>query len=390
MSIVIFGDTFSYPEGEAATNRVHTYAKGFYENGINVHIICFDSEYNSSGDGISEGIYFYHPFGQLKRSKYFLVRRWQKFLKYFKTISIIRRISNNDRIITCICYTQLFTTMLFGVALARFTRTKIILERSEHPLRNYQGSFFRKLHGKIKSDLETALCDGVFCISQYLIDFYKNRGVNPEKLFLVPSTVDAERFQTAYSSPLSFQYILYCGSLNTSKDGVDILIESFVKIAEEFPEINLVIIGKGDTDQELLFFKKFVAQLNISNRVFFLGYLTRTEIPAYLVNAKILALARPKSIVADAGFPSKVTEYLTTGVPVVLTEVGEIPVYLRDNENAFISEPDNIDAFAGKLEFVLSHYDYAKEVAKSGKDLTDTIFNYKYQSRRIIGFINTN
>ena len=153
MSIIIFGDTFSYPDGDAATNRVETYAKGFYGNGINVHVICFASEYNTIGDGMSGGIRFYHPFGQRKRSKYFIIRRWQKFIKYFKTISLVRRINKTDKVIVYICYTQVFITLLFGIFLAKYTRTKIILERSEHPLRNYQGSSFRKIRGKTKYDL---------------------------------------------------------------------------------------------------------------------------------------------------------------------------------------------------------------------------------------------
>ena len=53
MSIVIFGDSFSFPEGNAATNRIHTYAKGFTENGISVHVISFANEYITNGDGVT-------------------------------------------------------------------------------------------------------------------------------------------------------------------------------------------------------------------------------------------------------------------------------------------------------------------------------------------------
>ena len=45
MSVVIIGDMFSFPEGDAATNRVLTFAKGFLENGQKVHVICFGNEY---------------------------------------------------------------------------------------------------------------------------------------------------------------------------------------------------------------------------------------------------------------------------------------------------------------------------------------------------------
>jgi len=387
MSFIIFGDSFTFPEGDAATNRVHTYAKGFYENGISVHVICFASEYNTVGDGIINGIYFYHPFGQINRSKYFIIRRWLKLIKYFKTIGLIKRINKRDKIIAINCWTQLLVNQLFAFLLAKYLKTWIISEHSEHPLRNYQSSPIRKIRGEIISYVGAALSDGIFCISQYLIDFYRARGISGKRLFLVPSTVDTERFAVSYKSPLNFQYICYCGTITIIKDGVNILIESFARISEKYPEINLVLIGKSDSTEKGMIFNNLVARLNITKRVFFLGQLSRKDVPAYLTNAKILTLARPRSIVADAGFPSKITEYLATGIPVVVTEVGEIPVYLRDNENVFLSKPDSIDAFAERLAFVLDNYKLARKIGLKGQELTKTIFNFDYQAKRMIEFI---
>jgi glycosyltransferase involved in cell wall biosynthesis len=93
--------------------------------------------------------------------------------------------------------------------------------------------------------------------------------------------------------------------------------------------------------------------------------------------------------VADAGFPSKLTEYLATGNPVVVTKVGEIPLYLKDDVSAFLSEPGSIDSFAGRLDFVLGNYEFAQRVGLKGKELTLTIFNYNFQSKRMIAFIDS-
>jgi len=74
---------------------------------------------------------------------------------------------------------------------------------------------------------------------------------------------------------------------------------------------------------------------------------------------------------------------------VLVTKVGEIPDYLTDLEDAFLSEPDSSEAFAEKLDFVLSNPELAREVGLKGRQLTHTVFNSKVQSQRIIEFIKS-
>lgn len=389
MSLVIFGDSFTFPDGTAATNHVYTHARGFSENGITVYIVCFENEYLENYDGIRDGIRYYHPFAQKSRSPYFLTRRWQKFMKYIRAYRLIREINRNDKIISINLWTFRFATQLFGFILAKIFKTKLLIDSSEHPLRNFKDNSLSQSVGRLRLSLERGFYDGIFCISNYLIEFYKNAGFAEKKLFLVPSTVDTARFNIEMKSPLPYDYIAYCGSLTVMKDGVDILIESFSKICGKHSNINLVLIGAGDTVEEEEYVRNLVQTLKLESRIIFLGLLPRTEVPKYLLNAKILALARPKSKVADAGFPSKLTEYLSTGNPVVVTSVGEIPYYLKDNEHAFLAEPDNAEDFAGKLDFVLSNYGTAKLVGEKGKELTNTIFNYNFQAKRMMTFINS-
>ncbi|MBL7935121.1 MAG: glycosyltransferase, partial [Bacteroidia bacterium] len=197
MSIVIFGDIFSFPEGDASTNRVYTYAKGFIENDKKVYVVCFENQYSSEVEGQIDGIKYYHPFGQMKRSRYFLIRRYQKLIKYYNTIRLLKQISRDEKITAINICTNLFITHLFSWILAKMTSSKLIIEGNEHPLRHFQNGFVKKKIGVLKFYIESYLCDGVFCISHYLMDFYKSKGVSAHKLFLVPSTVDPTRFYSA-------------------------------------------------------------------------------------------------------------------------------------------------------------------------------------------------
>lgn len=388
MNIVIFGDLFSFPEGNAATNRVYTYAKGFIENGINTHVVCFSNDYCSDKEGVIDGINYYLPFAQKKRNRYFIVRRWQKLLKYWNTYRILKRINKSDKTIAINSWSNELHTHLFGRLLAKLHKAKFIIECSEHPLRHYQGHALNKKLGQLNFFLESQLCSGVFCISNYLIDFYISRGFSREKLFLVPSTVDPSRFTQIGEKPIIQRYVGYFGSMTFGRDNVDVLIKAFALISNKYPEILLVLGGfcsKNEKDKIL----ELITKLNINGKIRLLEYLTREEIITYVAHADILVMVRANDLQAKASYPSKLTEFLASSVPVISVKVGEVSEYLSDGVNAFLIEPEDVDALANKLDYVISNYEQAEEVGIKGKELTETIFNYNYQAKRMIGFINT-
>jgi glycosyltransferase involved in cell wall biosynthesis len=388
MTYVIIGDVFSFPEGDASTNRVYTYAKGFLENGINAHVVCFGNEYTAFGDGVSEGIFYYHPFDQTRRNKYFIIRNWFKILKYFKTTSLLRRINKKDKIKVIIVYTRLFTTYLFAWALSKISGSKLLVESGEHPLRPHQNSSLSRQLGFVILKIENYLCDGVFCISRFLIDFYKERGMDNRKLILLPSTVDPLRFLMKGERPLPFPYIGYFGGLSFKRDNIDLLVQAFSLIAEKYPDIHLVL-GGFSPEKDKIQLKKLITDLALSSRVMLLNYLPRDEIIQYINHSDILVMVRSNGLEAQASFPCKLTEYLVTSKPVVTVNVGEISDYLADGINSFLVEPGNKIELAAKLDQILLDYKSALEIGQKGKQLTETIFNYNYQAKRIIRFVET-
>lgn len=279
-------------------------------------------------------------------------------------------------------------TQLFVYVLAKYFKTKVILERSEHTLRHYQGSFFRKTQGNVITYIETKLCDGIFCISRNILDFYKSKGMSLRKLFLVPSTVDPERFIQSGGKPLPFPYIGYFGSLTFDRDNIDVLIRAFSLINDKHNGIHLVM-GGFCTEKEKRQIEDLVTELKISLKVDLLKYLTRQEIIRYMMYADILVMVRSSDFQSQASFPSKLTEYLATSKPVVTVNVGEITDYLNDGVDSFIVEPENSEKLAEKLDYVLTHYELALRVGQRGKELTNTVFNYKSQAKRMLDFISS-
>ncbi len=386
MSYIIFGDNFSFPEGNAATNRVYTYAKGFKEHNINTYVICFTNDYVKNGNSEIEGIRYYHPLNQSERNRHFIVRNWHKIAKYYNTYVLIKAINKTEKVNALIVYTKLSLTHVFAWCLARLFGALLIIENSEHPLRYYRKGFFRKIIGELKLFIELKTLDGILLITRSLVEFYKTRLGGDSRILLVPSTVDPTRFKKPKTNNPDFKYIGYFGSVNFDRDNVDLLINSFADIHEKHSDLHLVLGGMYATAEEKLI-KDLVKQRGIESKVHLLRYLSREEIVQYLINSHILVLVRSDDPDTNASFPCKLTEFLATGNPVIAVEVSEIPDYLTDGDNAFLIKPRDVKGLAEKLDTVMHDFPLALKVAKKGQDLTNSVFNYSYQAKRIIDFI---
>jgi len=201
----------------------------------------------------------------------------------------------------------------------------------------------------------------------------------------MPMTVDSNKFNCKISDS-SEEYIAYCGydisyengSLY-SKDGVEYLIRAFyISINKIKTNIKLFIIG--DQSEYL---HSIVRSLNLENSVNFIGSVSMQVVSRLLCNAKILALTRPDNIQAKGGFPTKLGEYLATGKPVIVTKVGDIPIYLKDKVSAFLVEPGNINEIAETIISICNDYDNALKVGNYGRELTKTVFSYKVQGLKL-------
>ena len=109
--------------------------------------------------------------------------------------------------------------------------------------------------------------------------------------------------------------------------------------------------------------------------------------PQLLKNARVLALARPNNLQAQFGFPTKLGEYLLTGNIVVVTSVGDIPLYLKDRENALLAEPSNIEHFAEKMDWALSHPQECELLGARGKEVAIKHFNAFNETQKLMTVI---
>lgn len=224
---------------------------------------------------------------------------------------------------------------------------------------------------------------GMVVISQGLKEYYISKGVN--QVEVINMFVDASRFEHLQKQSTE-KYLAYCGTISLIKDGVDILIKSFSIFHKSHPDYKLNLIGLFESKYHEEAVKSLIKQYQLEDSVICTGSMLPEELADCLINASILALARPNNDQARYGFPTKLGEYLCTGNPVVVTKVGEIPIFLHDRQNAVLAEPDSVESFAEKLDWVATHYAEAKLIAEEGMKLVHKEFSSEYQSKLAVDF----
>jgi glycosyltransferase involved in cell wall biosynthesis len=371
-----------YPNGGAATNRHLAYAKGLRELGHEIiFILIKKQEWEEESLTINQiNLVCVSPSCLKTDSKI------KKLRCLFKAIyNAKEKISNEHKASKISAIILLDTDILILMPLlkqAKALGVKVFHERTEYPFVVSGKTIIDKIKLTLYLEFVINKFTGIFVINNALKKYFieKTNGRVPIKI--INMIVDPSRFICPSKPSNSHTLITYCGTLEGDKDGVPILLESFAKIAEEFPLLRLQLIGSLNDKSTRLKVESLIKTLSLKNRVILFGSVNRDKIPELLCNSDILVLARPSNKQAEGGFPTKLGEYLATGNVVLITDVGEISLFLKDKKNAFISEPNSAEKFSQKLREALLNENRA-QIGLEGKKLVFNEFNYLTQARAI-------
>jgi glycosyltransferase involved in cell wall biosynthesis len=221
--------------------------------------------------------------------------------------------------------------------------------------------------------------DLVVAISRYLAD-YAARFLRPgAETVILPIMVDCDEYRSDAPPNADPRLVTYVGMLNEKKDGVVSLMTAFSRVARDFPDVNLRLVGDSEDTRisNVPEFRRLAEDLDIADRVEFTGQVRRDDVRRYLREASVLVLARPSSQQADAGFPTKLGEYLASGRPAVVTRTSDIAEYLTDGRSAYLVPPDDVGALAEKLGEALADPDRAATVGAAGRRVAEERFDYR-------------
>lgn len=360
---------FSY--GSASSNRLLAYANSAAEQGYEVEIVAFlRIELKNCQPRKGVTIRGLKPC-QIES------KVLSKLLSFFTTIwFLISEVKKNDRLL-------LYGSSEYLPFLVWLRRNQTYFEVTECPdlfkPRIYSWNYYTKLWKQL---------NGIFVISNNLKQYFVNHGVHPDKVHVINMIVDSKRFNGVMRNPKAENYIAYCGNVNKdSKDGVSDLISSFVRYHERYKDRKLYIIGPIVSKEQKKEYEEYLKRSKALDSVVFTDSVSPTIIPQYFVDAEMLVLARPDNIQAKYGFPTKLGEYLLSGRPVVLTDVGNIKDFLVDGQSAFIAEPGDIKSISDKMMKVSDNPYSANVIANNGKRIALNNFNSEIETKKLLSIM---
>jgi glycosyltransferase involved in cell wall biosynthesis len=147
----------------------------------------------------------------------------------------------------------------------------------------------------------------------------------------------------------------FCGRLDFEK-GVDLIFDALPQLLQH----NAVLLVAGVGDKKYMdFLHQKIKDLNIENRVYFLGFVD--DVLAFLAALDVAILPSR----AKEAFHLVLIECLQVGCPVITTNTGAQEEIIENQKTGLIIPPNSVSEIVEKTKLLLDNPEYCSEVRKN-------------------------
>jgi PEP-CTERM/exosortase A-associated glycosyltransferase len=243
----------------------------------------------------------------------------------------------------------------------------------------YKLSQVLETHALQRADAVTAICEG-------LRRTIEARGIPAGKVTVIPNAVDTDRFQ-ADSVPdeqlrdalgLRRSVVLGFAGSFYAYEGLDLLLRALPLIAQERPNVKVLLIGGGPQEPEL---RRMVADLGLSEQVRLHGRVPNAEVDRYYRLIDLLVYPRRPMRLTDLVTPLKPLEAMAQGRILVASDVGGHRELIQDGQTGYLFAAGDAEALAERVLHVLAHREDWDAMRARGRQFVETQRNWRHSAR---------
>lgn len=297
---------------------------------------------------------------------------WLQRLSFLLAAKLYVRYKNYDFIYT----RDEFCALLFR---------NVVLEMHSVPKK------IRKLHYKIYQ-----------YVKQYIVltSFIKKEledklDINTKNILVSPDGVDLKLFDIAMPKkearsilhlPQDKKIICYSGKFKTMgmDKGINIILQSLTLLPKNNDIIFMAVGGSNDEIQE---YKAKALQLNILDKVKFIGHIPQKKLAIYHKACDVLLMPFPyNKHYAYYMSPLKMFEYMASQRPIIASDLPSIREILH-KDSAFFVRPDDPQGLTDKIQLILSRDHIVEKIAQNAFFMVQKLSWHK-RVGNILHFIN--
>ncbi len=232
------------------------------------------------------------------------------------------------------------------------------------------------ISGSLKGGLRTEMNNKLTRLTSHFFDMVVaeklvGRKVLGHRPFAeVPVGADFSRFVPGSNERLRTQLdysqedivAVYLGTFAFSRK-IDRLILGFAIASQQCSKLRLLLVGGG---AQLPDVKALVAELGLTDKVYFVGEVPFLEVPEYVAIADIGLGYVPITPEYDPQSPLKTVEFMAAGKPVLATATQGNALFIQDGENGLLVNDDSPSLGEGILRLA-RHPALRKKLARNAR-----------------------
>jgi colanic acid/amylovoran biosynthesis glycosyltransferase len=182
-----------------------------------------------------------------------------------------------------------------------------------------------------------------------------------------------------YRAPREKVETLFCAARLSPEKGLAFLIKAVKTLREHGHDINLRLAGNGPSAEKL---KDLTTQLDIADKIKFLGFLDDDEIIRELQDADLFVL--PSFV---EGIPVSAMEAMAIGTPVIATNIAGTSELVEDGRTGILVRPSDSPALATAITRLVADYPLRLKIAAQARIKVEVEFDADKETKKLSAFL---